>query len=176
MISRFFKSYFLIILTFLSFFSYITLSEGIPDSSGFSSIESPDTIFYNGNIITMEDSNSLVEAIAIKDDILIIGDDSEILALGDANTSVIDLQGKTIVPGFIDAHSHWIGDRGLTNTTEFNEVMEILVSSGWTSISELFVNQYRLDELQASDEANLLKVRVNAYLALSYDIQRFFCS
>lgn len=174
MINRNFKSNIIIILTLLSLFSYFNTSEGISTSDNILSDNITDTIFYNGKIVTMDESRPLVEAILIKNgSINAIGNEASILASGDENTTYYNLQGKTLVPGFIDAHSHWIGDRGLTNTTDFNDVMNTLVSSGWTSISELFVNEYRLNELQSSDQADLLKVRVNAYLPLSYDFQRF---
>ena len=172
MIHRSFKSYFLMTLTLLSFFSFIIISEG---HLLISSDEGPDVILFSGNIITMEETEPLVEAIAIKDELIFaVGNNSDILDLAEENTSLIDLQGKTVVPGFIDAHSHWIGDRGLTNLTEFSDIMETLVSSGWTSISELFVNQYRLNELNATDSANELRVRVNAYLPLSYGYDQRF--
>ncbi|MHA1995126.1 MAG: amidohydrolase [Candidatus Hodarchaeales archaeon] len=134
----------------------------------------PDYIFYNGTVITMEASQPLAEAVAVMGNIVTaVGTEMDALLYADANTELIDLQGKTLVPGFIDSHSHWIGDRGLTNTTELNEVIDSLVSYGWTSISELFVNQDRLNELQAVDDSNLLKIRVNCYLPLGYGFDRF---
>ncbi|MFX0208142.1 MAG: amidohydrolase [Candidatus Hodarchaeota archaeon] len=163
-----------VILGLISFFTFSLMSS---PSNGLNQIDledAPDIIFFNGNIITMEDNYPFVEAIAIKGDIIhSVGNESDILTLGDSNTRYIDLQGKTIVPGFIDSHSHWIGDRGLTNQTELDGVINTLLSNGWTSISELFVNQDRLNELQAVDAENLLKVRVNAYLPLSWQFERF---
>jgi len=163
-----------VILVFISFFTFFSMSN---PSNGLNQVElevTPDIIFFNGNIITMEDNYPVVETIAIKGDIIhSVGNESEILVLGDSNTHYIDLQGKTIVPGFIDAHSHWIGDRGLTNQTELEGVINTLLSNGWTSISELFVNQDRLNELHAVDAQDLLKVRVNAYLPLSWQFERF---
>jgi predicted amidohydrolase YtcJ len=47
------------------------------------------------------------------------------------------------------------------------------LSYGWTSISELFVNQERLDELIALDQEDRLRVRVNAYLPLNWQFERF---
>ncbi|MFW9996132.1 MAG: amidohydrolase [Candidatus Odinarchaeota archaeon] len=161
----------MILIIPMAFFPFITLSEG---STRIFSSDAPDTIFFNGTIITMEEYIPFVEAIAIKGNLITaIGNESEIISLGDSHTCYIDLQGKTMVPGFIDAHAHWIGDRGLANQSEVEEVMETLVSNGWTSISELFVNQDRLNELQALDTADLLRVRVNAYLPLSYGFDRF---
>lgn len=63
-------------------------------------------IYYNGNILTMEDS-ICGDAILIKDKIIKkIGTKEEILALKNDETEVIDLQGKTLMPSFIDSHSH----------------------------------------------------------------------
>ena len=134
----------------------------------------PNYIFYNGTVLTMEALQPIVEAVAVMGNkIMAVGNESDAFLYADSNTELIDLQGKTLVPGFIDSHSHWIGDRGSTNTTEFNDVIDSLISYGWTSISELFVNQDRLNELQAVDNDNLLKVRVNCYLPLGYGFDRF---
>ncbi len=134
----------------------------------------PDIIIHNGEIITMEDSSVPVEAIAIRNGTIIaVGSTSEILAMARANTSIIDLDGRTLLPGFIDSHCHDMGDRNLTNQTTPEEVIEHLLSSGWTSISELFVSQDRLDNLRAMDLDGELRIRVNAYLPLSWQFERF---
>ena len=64
-------------------------------------------IYYNGDIITVDEKNPSVEAIAIKDGIIAkVGSNEEVLKLADANTEKIDLEGKTLLPGFIDPHGH----------------------------------------------------------------------
>ena len=64
-------------------------------------------IFYNGDIITMDDNNKFPEAILIKDDIIEkVGTKEEIMKFRDEGTELVDLQGKTLMPGFIDPHSH----------------------------------------------------------------------
>ncbi len=134
----------------------------------------PDYIFYNGTVITMENNQPSAEAVAVMGNLIsTVGTEAEVFSYADSTTVLINLHKKTLVPGFIDSHSHWIGDRGLTNTTELNDVINALISYGWTSISELFVNQDRLTELQAVDDSNLLKVRVNCYLPLGYGFDRF---
>ncbi|MFX0181635.1 MAG: amidohydrolase [Candidatus Hodarchaeota archaeon] len=138
----------------------------------------PDFIFYNGPILTMELNSSNVEAVAVQGDIIsAVGNEKDIISLGGANTLTIDLEGETLLPGFIDSHSHWIGDRNLVNISDSNDVIEILVQNGWTSISELFVDggwyQGRLDELQLLDHQGNLTIRVNAYLPLSWQFERF---
>jgi predicted amidohydrolase YtcJ len=135
---------------------------------------SPDIIIHNGTILTMEQSPAQVEALAIKGEYIVaVGDENDILAMAGSNTRLIDLEGQTLLPGFIDSHSHHIGDRELVNQSTPEEVIEALLSSGWTSISELFVNQDRLDELITLDQQNNLRIRVNCYLPLSWQFDRF---
>jgi predicted amidohydrolase YtcJ len=63
----------------------------------------------NANVITMDDQDSLAQAIAISDDrILKVGSENEIRSLIGEATQVIDLDGRTVVPGFINAHDHTI--------------------------------------------------------------------
>lgn len=64
-------------------------------------------IIHNGTIITMEDSLDRPEAVFVVDGkIQKLGSAAEILALKDDHTQVIDLKGKTLMPGFIDPHTH----------------------------------------------------------------------
>ena len=69
--------------------------------------ERPDTVLYNGHIITVDRTAPRAQAIAISGDrIAQVGDNARIRALAGRGTRLIDLGGKTVVPGFIDAHSH----------------------------------------------------------------------
>ena len=64
-------------------------------------------IFFNGKIITMNNKEPMVEAVLIDDEKIVkIGSKEEILNEKDENTELIDLDGKTMLPGFIDSHSH----------------------------------------------------------------------
>lgn len=72
--------------------------------------ELADTIFINGNIYTVDEDNPTVEALAIKADrILFAGTEEEAKSFQDANTNVIDLEGKFVMPGFIEGHGHFSG-------------------------------------------------------------------
>lgn len=70
-----------------------------------------DTIFTNATFITMDESGpSQAEALAVGDgQIVAVGSASEVFAFEGPNTEVVDLQGATVFPGFIDTHSHTIG-------------------------------------------------------------------
>lgn len=66
-----------------------------------------DAIYYNGDIVTMHDGQPAAEALAVsKGKIMAIGTTDDLIALAGAGTESIDLQGKTMLPGLIDPHSH----------------------------------------------------------------------
>src|SRR5215218_8624757 len=68
-----------------------------------------DIIFFNGDIYTVDESFNIVQAVAVRNGIIkAVGTTKEILADYDAATK-IDLQGKPLYPGFIDAHCHFFG-------------------------------------------------------------------
>jgi len=66
-----------------------------------------DSIFVNGNIVTMDAKRTTAKALAIKDGlILYVGDDQTVRNMAGATTQVIDLGSRTVTPGLIDAHCH----------------------------------------------------------------------
>jgi len=87
-------------------------------------------ILHHGHIYTVDSAFSLQQAMAIKDGkILATGTNEEILKEYDAD-STINLEGKTVFPGFIDAHCHFTGFAtdmwkcNLTGTKSFAEVID----------------------------------------------------
>ena len=67
----------------------------------------PDIIFYNGKIHTMSNQSRPVEAIAIKEErVVSTGSNEDIKSLSDRCTREIDLEGRSVFPGFIDTHMH----------------------------------------------------------------------
>lgn len=69
-----------------------------------------DVIWYGGAIVTVDDKAPLAEAVAVKDGkILAVGRKAAVLAAHRGNATVMnDLQGRTMTPGFIDGHSHFM--------------------------------------------------------------------
>lgn len=66
-----------------------------------------DLILRNGNIITMDALDSRASALAVKwGKIFRVGHDDDLHQLGHADTMVLDLEGRTVLPGFIDTHNH----------------------------------------------------------------------
>ncbi|MBF0121115.1 MAG: amidohydrolase [Desulfobacterales bacterium] len=71
------------------------------------SIKGADMIFYGGNIITVDDNKPKAEAIAIYNGkILVVGRENEVFKYQHEMTKIIDLRGKTLMPGFIASHTH----------------------------------------------------------------------
>jgi len=70
-------------------------------------VEKPDLILHNGNIVTMNPKAPRAQALAIaRGRILAVGSDAEVVNLATISSKKVELGGKTLLPGFIDAHSH----------------------------------------------------------------------
>lgn len=70
--------------------------------------EVPDTIYVNGRIVTANTENTVAEAVAVKGDwIQAVGRSEELRAAAGPQSRIVDLGGKTMIPGIIDPHSHF---------------------------------------------------------------------
>ena len=70
-------------------------------------LQAPDVIFVQGKIVTVDSNFEVVEAVAVKEGrIVAIGKNEQIRSLASAATRVVDLGGKTVLPGFNDNHIH----------------------------------------------------------------------
>ncbi|AKB35290.1 imidazolonepropionase [Methanosarcina siciliae C2J] len=80
-----------------------------------------EVIYQGGDIITMNCAAPTAEALAVKDGrILAVGSKEEVLKTRGSTTIIVDLGGKALLPGFLDAHSH------------FNNALQIV---GWANVS-----------------------------------------
>ena len=67
----------------------------------------PDLILLDGKVLTVDDDFSVAEAVAVADGrILALGSNEEIRPLAGPATRIIELDGRTVIPGLIDNHSH----------------------------------------------------------------------
>ena len=76
-----------------------------------------DTIYLNGQIVTMDDEARTVEAVAVRgDEIVGVGSSVEIGLMAGPGTRVVDLEGRTMTPGFYAPHDHfpWAGAIAVT--------------------------------------------------------------
>jgi predicted amidohydrolase YtcJ len=78
--------------------------------------QTADSIYIGGDIITVNDAQPTAEALAVKDGkIVAVGARADVEAHKGATTQVVDLGGKTLMPGFLDAHGHYISALTVAN-------------------------------------------------------------
>ena len=72
-------------------------------------VPSADTIYFGGDIITVNERQPAAEALAVRDGkIAAVGNKDEVFKLRGDGTRMVDLAGKALVPGFVDPHSHFM--------------------------------------------------------------------
>lgn len=130
-----------------------------------------DYIFCNGNIITIDETNPLVQAITIKDGLIAgLGSTDAILQnFATVNETTYDLDGRTIMPGIVDGHTHymaslfWIGE-----TETIYESQIIALANGYTTLNEKSIDMGEFQWLQEAEQNGTLRLRVNAFLIYNY--------
>ncbi|MEK6611500.1 MAG: amidohydrolase [Gemmatimonadota bacterium] len=112
----------------LSRISLLALAVGT--ASAQSRVVTADLILTNGRIYTVDDTRPVVESVAVAlGKVLFAGNAAGALALKNASTKVVDLGGRTVIPGMVDAHGHvsGLGDAlhivDLTGTSSYDEVV-----------------------------------------------------
>lgn len=90
-----------------------------------------DLIIKGGTIYTVNDNQKTVEAVAVKDNkIIFVGSEEEAKKYQSENTNQIDLAGKTMTPGFVEGHGHFMGlgynelNLDLLQTRSYAEVIQ----------------------------------------------------
>ena len=146
--------------------------------------QTADTILVNGKIITVDAQSSVREALAIRDGrIVSVGSSVDVRKLAGPQSRVVDLQGRTVIPGLIDSHLHairaaqtfatevnWIGAPSLADAlarvTDASKTMKpgawLIVAGGWN------VQQFR--ENRRPTQAELVAAAPNnpVYIQLGY--------
>jgi predicted amidohydrolase YtcJ len=123
-------------------------------SAGFLRAQSVTTVLLNGKILTVDTKSSTAEAVAIRDGrVISTGTSADLRKMAGARARLIDLEGRTVIPGLIDSHMHairaalsfstevnWIGARSLTEALDrIREASHrmplgawLIVAGGWT--------------------------------------------
>ena len=93
--------------------------------------ESATLLIFGGNIYTVDATRPMVEAVAVKDNtILFAGSLAEAEQYKNDQTQLLDLNGKTMTPGLIEGHGHFMGlgynelNLDLNNTTSYQEIVD----------------------------------------------------
>jgi predicted amidohydrolase YtcJ len=134
--------------------------------------QSPDAALVNGKIITLDEHSTVAEALAVRDGkIVAVGSSAEVHMLTGPATRIVDLGGRTVIPGLIDSHMHairaalfyatevnWIGTRSIPEA--MNRIAAaartarpgqwIIVAGGWTEQQFAEKRRPTLAELKAA--------------------------
>ncbi|MFN0168563.1 MAG: amidohydrolase [Bryobacteraceae bacterium] len=116
-----------------------------------------DLILQNGKIVTVNARFEIAQAVAIRGDrILAAGPNAAVLRLRGKNTQVIDLQGKTVLPGLIDSHTHaadaamYEFDHPIADMETIADVLtylrgraQVVPQGQWITLSQVFITRLR---------------------------------
>ena len=144
--------------------------------------QAPDILLVNGRIATVDVQSSIREAMAIRGDrIVALGSNADIRRLAVPGSRVVDLQGRTVIPGLIDSHLHairaalsfttevnWIGAPSLTDAlariTRASKAMPkgawLIVAGGWNELQFKERRRPTQAELEASAPDNPVYVQL----------------
>lgn len=149
--------------------SFVACSEPGPATITPTIAVGPGIVFHNGTILTMEASQPQAQAILIRGDaITAVGSDPEVLAQAGSAAVLVDLRGRTILPGFIDTHNHRIAWSIVGGDYESpHAAIQAALEQGWTGLHELDVNERLLDTLRTLDAQGQMRLRVVGYLGIN---------
>ena len=124
------------------------------------SVDPVDLIFTGGPVVTMEPSLGTVEAIAIDGDVIVaVGSAVEIARYEGSETRVIDLEGRAVIPGIVDAHTHILSDMGGVAAGQ-----ALALANGITTVGDASVEPGLPEVFSEAAESGELRVRTNLYL------------
>src|SRR5262245_56388740 len=144
--------------------------------------QSADTILVNGKVVTVDGQFSIREALAIRDDRIVgTGTTADIKTLAGPRTRVIDLGGRTVIPGLIDSHLHavraalsfgtevnWIGARSLKEALgRIHDAAQrrppgawLIVAGGWNELQFAEKRRPTQAELETAAPSNPVYVQL----------------
>jgi len=151
----------------------------------------PDLVLVNGKVVTVDARSSVQEALAIRDGkVLALGRSNEIRKLAGSATRVIDLRGRTVIPGLIDSHLHairaalsfttevnWIGARSLPEAMERIHAAAqrmppgawLIVAGGWNELQFAERRRPTQSELEVAAPNNPVYVQLGYGWAVMTD-------
>jgi len=118
---------------------------------------SADLVLYGGKVLTVDADETVAEAVAVKGSLIVaVGTDEEVSGTIGEETEVIDLEGKTVLPGLIDSHMHpgsygvfWVrGVRCGPNIESVDELLERIGEKADFTPEGRWILGYALDDVR----------------------------
>ena len=123
-------------------------------------------ILHNGIILTIDEQMTVAAAIEITGEMITaVGSNEDILAQQQAGTIVVDLNGRPVMPGFVDAHTHLFNDAEQYFDMSLAEVQQVALENGITTIGDMYVDERFFKEIEAFAPA--LRLRTSLYLVMT---------
>jgi len=128
--------------------------------------DTADLILFNGKIVTVDERFSIAEAIAVRGDrILRVGKKQKILETSSSSTKMIDLEGKTVLPGLIDSHTHPVAacmtefDHTIPEMETIQDVLDYIKSRAdvlddgeWIILRQVFITRLQEQRYPTREE------------------------
>jgi predicted amidohydrolase YtcJ len=141
-------------------------SFGITEAAEPTDLPQADLIFHHGKIVTVDKQFSIQQALAIQEGrILRVGSNDTILQTKGQKTKLIDLDGKTVLPGLIDSHVHPTGacltefDHPIPEMESIQDVLDyvkarakVLAEGEWITVDQVFITRLREQRYPTKDE------------------------
>jgi predicted amidohydrolase YtcJ len=119
--------------------------------------QSPDLIVHHGKIVTVDGKFSIAEAMAVRGErIVAVGKHEDVAKLAGPETKLVDLQGRTVIPGLCDSHVHATGaslyeyDHPIPEMDTVADVLkyiaaraELLNDGEWIVVRQVFITRLR---------------------------------
>jgi predicted amidohydrolase YtcJ len=155
--------------------------------------DAPDIIYFNGKIVTMDAADTIAEAVAVKDGKFAgIGTTAAMHATAGPATTLVDLEGRTTVPGFIDAHTHpletmvmkdgWVDGRypGTASVSQLlgkiGDAVAHTPKGGWVFVACASASQDKFAEKRLPTKAELDAVAPNNPVAIANGTHMFIAN
>jgi hypothetical protein len=128
--------------------------------------EEADVILHHGKIVTVDRKFSIQQAMAIKGDrILQVGSNEDIFQAKGSKTEMVDLQGKTVLPGLIDSHTHASGaamtefDHPIPDMETIQDVLDyfkgraaVVKEGDWIVLQQVFITRLKEQRYPSREE------------------------
>ncbi|MBV56920.1 MAG: amidohydrolase [Gammaproteobacteria bacterium] len=133
------------------------------------SATAPDYVVTNARVITVDENQPAAQAFAVKrDHFVAVGSSSDIRNLATSNTEIIDAEGMTITPGFIDAHTHASG-AGVNELVQVNvdlrsiaEIKDALQQRARTTPAGQWIRGFKYDDTKLAEGRPINRFDIDA--------------
>lgn len=121
-------------------------------------------VFFNGTVLTMDAENPQSEAILIRDDrIAVVGSYDVVMDAASDSAQQVDLQGRTVMPGFVDPHTHLLNDQDRLGV-DTDGAQQLALENGITTLGNLYVSEDFLLHMQDYAANGNMRIRASLYL------------